>query len=508
MATYILVEPPPDLSSTSDLSSSPFPSMAQMATIMLSVLLLAFQTHACFTYEPQVSSKARIRLVYKYFYRFGLLLSTYEGQYFNRTLWHSSVFFWGEIALGLSELVVCIVMEGVEHASVFGGSRVDTLSIGRNSLSSGGGHAGDSRESVKKDANKYGVRRIDASFHLLFLSLLLMINLEILNVWARYLFFWYPSPFTPQWIVREWKLGSWLLSGGWYAMFSYDLLAVILTNGLAMTGVVHFVTEKEDNDDVNGDKKNTCFFAEQGSREALYQNTKDFVCTSVACLNLIQCLHAWTLKSFLFREGMWSLMSLYHVAQLYRVCSEIWRARALERNVDAQFSDASPEEFRRMNKDVCAICLKGMQPGCSDRVKRHPCQHSLHRNCLLQVVKGGLGGTEGVVPSAPVQPRCPLCREFLFENEQKKKDKTNEQQQSPSMAEMAIACASSVVNPPPRAYTRSTPRTTSGSRDAYVIPPPFLPSPPHPPPPSPSLHARRMPTIYSSRKTAAAWRTD
>lgn len=81
-----------------------------------------------------------------------------------------------------------------------------------------------------------------------------------------------------------------------------------------------------------------------------------------------------------------------------------------------------------MNKDVCAICLKGMQPGCSDRVKRLPCQHSLHRNCLLQVVKGGLGGTEGVVPSAPVQPRCPLCREFLFENEQKKKDKKNEQQ--------------------------------------------------------------------------------
>jgi hypothetical protein len=187
MATYILVEPPPDLSSTSDLSSSPFPSMAQMATIMLSVLLLAFQTHACFTYAPQVSSKARTRLVYKYFYRFGLLLSTYEGQYFNRTLWHSSVFFWGEIALGLSELVVCIVMEGLEHASVFGGSRVDTLSIGRNSISSGGGYAGDNRESVKKDANKYGVRRIDASFHLLFLSLLLMINLEILNVWARYL---------------------------------------------------------------------------------------------------------------------------------------------------------------------------------------------------------------------------------------------------------------------------------------------------------------------------------
>ena len=64
------------------------------------------------------------------------------------------------------------------------------------------------------------------------------------------------------------------------------------------------------------------------------------------------------------------------------------------------------------------------------------------------------------------------------------------------MAEMAIACASSVVNPPPRAYTRSTPRTTSGSRDAYVIPPPSSP-------PLLPLLPLHLPDFFSSRPTHA-----
>jgi len=87
-----------------------------------------------------------------------------------------------------------------------------------------------------------------------------------------------------------------------------------------------------------------------------------------------------------------------------------------------------PEELRHATTDVCAVCLKGMQAGCNDRVKRLPCQHRLNRDCLLQVVKGGLEGTEGVVPSTPAQPRCPLCRESLFENEEKKKNKKRKQQ--------------------------------------------------------------------------------
>lgn len=154
MATYILVEPPPDLPSTSDLSSSsPFPSTAQMVMIMLSVLLLAFQTsYVCFTYAPQVSSQARTQLMWKYFNWFGLFLATYEGQYFNRTLWHSGVFFYGEIALALSELVVRIVMERLEHASVSAGSRVDTVSTGGTEASdfTRSSKGGDKRESQER----------------------------------------------------------------------------------------------------------------------------------------------------------------------------------------------------------------------------------------------------------------------------------------------------------------------------------------------------------------------
>lgn len=117
-------------------------------------------------------------------------------------------------------------------------------------------------------------------------------------------------------------------------------------------------------------------------------------------------------------------MSLYHVAQLYCACSDIWRARALARNVDAQFPDASPEELRLMNKEICAICRKGMQPGCSDRVKRLPCQHLLHKNCLLLIVKV-VKCLEGYNLSRPVRLRCPFCRESLYKNEENKKDKNN-----------------------------------------------------------------------------------
>lgn len=74
---------------------------------------------------------------------------------------------------------------------------------------------------------------------------------------------------------------------GWYAMLSYDLLAIFLTNGLAMANVMLLSTEKDDNDDVKDDKKETFFFEEQGSREAFHQTAEDFVRLSVAFLNLI-----------------------------------------------------------------------------------------------------------------------------------------------------------------------------------------------------------------------------
>jgi len=73
---------------------------------------------------------------------------------------------------------------------------------------------------------------------------------------------------------------------------------------------------------------------------ALLQCAEDFVTLAVACLGLAQILHAWALKSILFREFLMFGFAIYHIVSLKNMCSRIWGARALARNVDARFPDA------------------------------------------------------------------------------------------------------------------------------------------------------------------------
>jgi len=65
---------------------------------------------------------------------------------------------------------------------------------------------------------------------------------------------------------------------------------------------------------------------------ALLQCAENFVTLAVACLGLAQILHAWALKSILFREFLMFGFAIYHIVSV--------GARALARNVDARFPDA------------------------------------------------------------------------------------------------------------------------------------------------------------------------
>ncbi|KAL9188398.1 LOW QUALITY PROTEIN: hypothetical protein ACHAXT_006776 [Thalassiosira profunda] len=113
-------------------------------------------------------------------------------------------------------------------------------------------------------------------------------------------------------------------------------------------------------------------------------------------------VHIWALHGtgFGLVDGVLALHLHSTIAMVGKKISDRRNARRIARELNSTFADASDLDIRKASAagDCCCICLNSLRLG---KIKKAPCEHLFHSNCLREVVE-----RERSISLA----KCPLCR--------------------------------------------------------------------------------------------------